>query len=49
MRSCLRALAPLLLGLLALPAAAAPAADENPVTPRVSLYAMRIDPGAPLR
>ena len=62
MRSCLRALAPLLLGLLALPAAAAEAAwsgypgespstppGEHTTTPRVSLYAMRIDPGAPVR
>ena len=62
MRSCLRALAPLLLGLLALPAAAAEAAwsgypgespstppGEHTATPRVSLYAMRIDPGAPVR
>ena len=58
MRSCLRALAPLLLALLALPAAAAPApalggdpgqsAGGYRPTPRVSVYAMRMDAGAPL-
>ena len=41
MRSCTRVLPALLLALLALPAAAA--------TPRVSVYALRMDPGAPLK
>jgi len=57
MRSCIRALVPFLLGALALPAAAAdllgdPSADPprwREGIPRIALYAMRIDPGAPLR
>ena len=57
MRSCIRALVPFLLGALALPAAAAdfqgePSADPlgwHEGIPRVAVYAMRIDPGAPLR
>ena len=51
MRSRLRALAPLLLAL-ALPVAAAEPAEhvrERTAIPRVAVYAIRIDPGAPLR
>jgi hypothetical protein len=56
MRSCIRALVPVLLGV-ALPAAAADLPGESSGDlprwhegiPRVAVYAMRIDPGAPLR
>jgi len=48
MQSRLRALTPLCLALLALPAAAAGRFEQDGI-PRVAVYAMRIDPGAPLQ
>ena len=48
MRSRFPALAPLCLALLALPAAAAGRSEQGGI-PRVAVYAMRIDPGVPLR